>query len=57
MCAWRGDWEGWVAFFLEGVTVAAQEAERNIVAIATLLAADRRALLATPKPGPTATAC
>ena len=47
-----GDWEGWVAFFLEGVAVAAQDAERNIVAIATLLAADRRALLAAPKAGP-----
>ena len=31
----EGDWEGWVAFFLEGVAVAAQEAERNIVAVAT----------------------
>lgn len=48
----EGDWEGWVAFFLEGVAVAAQEAESNIVAIATLLAADRRALLAAPKAGP-----
>ncbi len=49
----EGDWEGWVAFFLEGVAVAAQEAERGIVAIATLLAADRRKLLASPKAGPT----
>ena len=48
----EGDWEGWIAFFLEGVTVAAQEAERNIMAIATLLATDRRALLAAPKAGP-----
>ena len=48
----EGDWEGWVAFFLEGVAVAAQDAERNIVAIATLLATDRRALLAAPKAGP-----
>jgi Fic family protein len=47
----EGDWEGWIAFFLEGVTVAAQEAERNIMAIATLLATDRRALLAAPKAG------
>ncbi len=47
-----GDWEGWVAFFLEGVANAAAEAERNIVAIATLLAADRRRLLASPKAGP-----
>jgi len=48
----EGDWEGWVAFFLEGVAVAALEAERSIVAIATLLAADRRRLLASPKAGP-----
>jgi Fic family protein len=48
----EGDWEGWVAFFLEGVAVAAQNAERSIVAIATLLAADRRKLLASPKAGP-----
>jgi len=47
-----GDWEGWVAFFLEGVAVAAQEAERNIVAIASLLATDRRRLLASSKAGP-----
>jgi Fic family protein len=47
-----GDWEGWVAFFLEGVANAAAEAERNIVAIASLLAADRRRLLASPKAGP-----
>jgi len=48
----EGDWEGWVAFFLEGVAVAAQDAERGIVAIATLLAADRRKLLASTKAGP-----
>jgi len=48
----EGDWEGWVAFFLEGVAVAALEAEHGIVAIATLLAADRRRLLAAPKAGP-----
>jgi Fic family protein len=48
----EGDWESWVAFFLEGVAVAALEAERGIVAIATLLAADRRRLLAAPKAGP-----
>jgi Fic family protein len=47
----EGDWEGWVAFFLEGVAVAALNAERSIVAIATLLAADRRRLLASPKAG------
>ena len=48
----EADWEGWVAFFLEGVSVAALQAERNIVAIASLLAADRRKLLATSKAGP-----
>jgi Fic family protein len=46
-----GDWEGWVAFFLEGVEAAATEAERAIVAIASLVAADRRRLLAAPRVG------
>ena len=48
----EGDWEGWVAFFLEGVAAAAREAERGIVAIASLVSADRRRLLASPKAGP-----
>lgn len=48
----QGDWEGWVSFFLEGVSAAANEAERSIVAIASLIAADRRQLLASPKAGP-----
>ncbi len=48
----EGDWEGWVAFFLEGVADAAVQAERSIVDIATLVAADRRRLLATPKANP-----
>ena len=48
----EGDWEGWVSFFLEGVAVAATEAERSIVAIASLVAADRRRLLAEPKGTP-----
>ena len=48
-----GDWEGWVAFFLEGVEFAASQAERGIVAIASLVAADRRRLLASPKASPT----
>ena len=47
-----GDWEGWIAFFLEGVMEAATEAERGIVAIASLVAADRRRLLAEPKATP-----
>ena len=48
----EGDWEGWVTFFLEGVEAAATDAERNIVAIASLVAANRRLLLASPKAGP-----
>jgi Fic family protein len=47
-----GDWEGWLAFFLEGVASAATEAERSIVAIASLVSVDRRRLLAAPKAGP-----
>lgn len=47
----EGDWEAWVAFFLEGVAVAAADAERSIVEIATLVAADRRRLLDAPKSG------
>lgn len=47
----EGNWEAWVAFFLEGVAVAAAEAERSIVEIATLVAADRRHLLNAPKSG------
>ncbi len=50
----EGDWEGWVAFFLEGVANAASEAERGIVAITSLVAADRRRLLESPKAGPVA---
>jgi len=47
-----GDWEGWLSFFLEGVASAATEAERGIVAIASLVSADRRRLLASPQAGP-----
>lgn len=47
----EGDWEGWVGFFLEGVEAAATDAERGIVAVATLVAADRRRLLAAPRVG------
>ncbi|WP_372528604.1 Fic family protein [Piscinibacter sp.] len=46
-----GDWEAWIAFFLEAVEGAATEAERAIVAIASLVAADRRRLLAAPRVG------
>jgi len=49
----EGDWESWVAFFLEGVATAASDAERSIIAIATLVAADRRRLLESAKAGST----
>jgi Fic family protein len=45
----EGDWEGWVAFFLEGVARAADTAERGIVALASLINSDRRRLLQAPK--------
>jgi Fic family protein len=48
----EGDWEAWIVFFLEGVAEAALEAERNIVAIASLVAEDRRRLVAAPKASP-----
>ena len=47
----EGDWEGWTAFFLDGVETAATDAERGIVAIASVVAADRRRLLAAPRVG------
>jgi len=46
-----GDWEGWIGFFLEAVQAAATEAERAVVAIASLVTADRRRLLAAPRVG------
>jgi Fic family protein len=48
----EGDWEPWVTFFLEGVAVAAGDAERNIIEVASLVAADRKRLLQSPKAGP-----
>jgi Fic family protein len=48
----EGDWEGWVRFFLEGVTTAANDAERGVIAIASLVTSDRRRLLQDPKAGP-----
>lgn len=48
----EGDWESWIAFFLEGVAISAADAERGIISIASLVAADRRRLLASPKAGP-----
>ncbi len=47
----EGDWEGWVGFFLDGVEAAATDAERGIVAMASLINADRKRLLATPRVG------
>lgn len=41
-----------MTFFLEGVAAAATDAERGIIAIASLVAADRRRLLESPKAGP-----
>jgi Fic family protein len=48
----EGDWESWVAFFLEGVATAARDAEQSIIAIASLIASDRRRLLDAPRSGP-----
>ena len=47
----EGDWEAWIAFFLEGVATAAAEAERSIIEVASLVAADRRRLLGSAKAG------
>ncbi len=48
----EGDWESWVAFFLEAVATAASDAERSIIAIASLITADRRRLLEASGAGP-----
>lgn len=48
----EGDWEGWVAFFLEGVVAASGDAERSIIDLASLITADRKRLLESPKAGP-----
>lgn len=48
----EGDWESWVAFFLEGVAIAASDAERSIISIASLMSTDRHRLLASSKVGP-----
>ncbi|MEO8010789.1 MAG: Fic family protein, partial [Dokdonella sp.] len=47
----EGDWESWIRFFLEGVAEAATDAEHSVIAIASLIAADRRRLLEAPKAG------
>lgn len=41
-----GNWEQWVSFFLEGVESAAEEAQQSIIQIASLIAFDRKKLLA-----------
>ena len=43
----EGDWEGWIAFFLECVAAAAAESEQTIIDIQTMINADRVRLLAT----------
>jgi Fic family protein len=48
----EGDWESWITFFLEGVSTAAAEAERSIIGVASLITADRRRLLESPRAGP-----
>jgi Fic family protein len=48
----EGDWEGWVSFFLEGVAVAAADAERSIIDVASLITGDRKRLLESAKAGP-----
>jgi Fic family protein len=47
-----GDWESWIAFFLEGVSAAAAEAEHSVIALASLVTADRRRLLEAPRASP-----
>lgn len=41
-----GNWEQWVSFFLEGGEIAAEEAQRSIIQIASLIAMHRKMLLA-----------
>ncbi|WP_455845862.1 Fic family protein [Pantoea agglomerans] len=40
-----GNWEQWVAFFLEAVNLSADEAQQSIVRIATIFADDRKKIL------------
>lgn len=40
-----GNWEQWIAFFLEAVTISAEEAQQGIIRIATLFADDRKRIL------------
>lgn len=47
-----GDWESWITFFLEGVATAANDAEKSIIEVASLVSTDRRQLLQSTKAGP-----
>lgn len=42
----EGDWESWVRFFLDCTTEAAENAQRSIIDIASLIAADRKKVMA-----------
>lgn len=42
----EGDWESWVNFFLDCTTEAAETAQRSIIDIASLVAADRKKVMA-----------
>lgn len=44
----NGNWEQWVAFFLEAVHLSAEEAEQSIIKLATLISDDRKKALALP---------
>jgi Fic family protein len=45
----EGDWEGWLAYFLEGVAVVADEAVTLIGALFALVARDRQRYLQSPR--------
>ncbi len=47
----EGDWESLGDFLLEGVCVAAADAEHSIIEVASLVAADRKRLLRVTKGG------
>lgn len=47
----EGDWQSWVNFFMEGVISAAQDAERNIISVASLVDVDRKRLMQSSKSG------
>lgn len=48
----EGDWESWVRFLLEGVAIAAGDAEKTIIEVASLVSTDRKRLLQFTKGGP-----